>query len=124
MEFKLLRCPICGKMVAVIKDTPVPTICCGRPMEVVNANTGDGAYEKHVPVVEVKGNEVFVKVGSVDHPMLPEHYIEYVVLRTNKGNQRKALKPGELPHVKFQIEEGEEVLEVLEYCNLHGLYKA
>ena len=124
MEFKLLRCPICGKMVAVIKDTPVPTICCGRPMEVVNANTGDGAYEKHVPVVEVKGNEVFVKVGSVDHPMLPEHYIEYVVLRNNKGNQRKALKPGELQHVKFQIEEGEEVLEVLEYCNLHGLYKA
>ncbi|MBO4682434.1 MAG: desulfoferrodoxin, partial [Bacilli bacterium] len=49
MEFKLLKCEICGKMVAVLKDTPVPTICCGQPMKVLNANTGDGAYEKHVP---------------------------------------------------------------------------
>ena len=124
MEFKLLRCEVCGKMVAVLKDTPVPTMCCGKPMTVLNANTGDGAYEKHVPVVEVSGRQVLVKVGSVDHPMLPEHYIQFIVLRTNKGNQRKALNPGELPHAKFQLEEGEEVLEVLEYCNLHGLYKA
>ena len=124
MEFKLLRCEICGKMVAVIKDTPVPTICCGQPMKVLHANTGDGAYEKHVPVVEVNGRQVNVRVGSIDHPMLPEHYIEFIVLRTNKGNQRKALEPGQLPHATFELGEGEEVLEVLEYCNLHGLYKA
>ena len=121
---KFFRCSICGKIIAMVEERGVPTICCGKPMEVLNANTGDGAYEKHVPVVEVKGNEVYVKVGSIDHPMLPEHYIEFIVLRTNKGNQRKALKPGELPHAKFQLEEGEEVIEVLEYCNLHGLYKA
>ena len=124
MEFKLLRCEVCGKMVAVLKDTPVPTICCGKPMTVLNANTGDGAYEKHVPVVERKDNQVLVKVGSIDHPMLPEHYIEFIVLRTNKGNQRKALQPGQLPHATFEIADDEEVLEVLEYCNLHGLYKA
>lgn len=124
MEFKLLRCKVCGKIIAVVKDTPVPTMCCGQPMEVMNANTGDGAFEKHVPVMEVNGREVLVKVGSVPHPMLPEHFIEFIVLRTNKGNQRKALKPGEAPEARFQLLEGEEVLEVLEYCNLHGLYKA
>lgn len=124
MEFKLLKCPVCGKIVAVINDSAAPTVCCGKPMVELKANTGDGAYEKHVPVVEVKGNKVEVRVGSIDHPMIPEHYIEFVVLRTNKGNQRKALKPGDLPHVSFVIEEGEEVLEVLSYCNLHGLYKA
>lgn len=124
MEFKLLKCEVCGKMVAVIKDTPVPTMCCGKPMTVLNANTGDGAHEKHVPVVTREGNLVKVNVGSVDHPMLPEHYIEFIVLRTNKGNQRKALKPGEKPYAEFVLGEGEEVVEVLEHCNLHGLYKA
>ncbi len=121
---KFLRCPICGKIVAVVNETPVPTICCGKPMEELVAGSSDGAVEKHVPVFEVKDGVVHVKVGSVDHPMLDNHYIQWIVVRTNKGNQRKELKPGEKPEACFALLPGEEVVEVLEYCNLHGLFKA
>jgi len=121
---KFLRCPICGKIIAVVNDTPVPTMCCGRPMEELVPGVSDGAVEKHVPVFEVKDGIVCVKVGSVEHPMLDNHYIQWIAIRTNKGNQRKVLKPGEKPEACFALLPGEEVLEVFEYCNLHGLFKA
>ena len=67
---------------------------------------------------------VHVKVGSVEHPMLPEHYIEWVSLQTKQGNQRKELHPGEKPEVCFALCEGDEVEAVYAYCNLHSLWKA
>ena len=92
-------------------------------MEEIPVNTTDGAYEKHVPVYKVEGNIVSVNVGEVDHPMLEVHYIQWIALETNKGNQRKVLKPGDKPAAQFALLPGEEVVAVYEYCNLHGLYK-
>ena len=86
--------------------------------------TTDAAVEKHVPVVNVEGNKVTVSVGSVAHPMLPEHYIEWIALKTKFGNQRKVLAPGEEPKACFAICEGDEVEAVYAYCNLHSLWKA
>lgn len=119
---KFLKCKICGKIVAIVNDRQVPTICCGQPMEEMVPNTSDGAVEKHVPVFEVEGNIVRVKVGSVDHPMLDNHYIEWIAIQTNLGNQRKVLKPGEKPEAEFALLPGEKVITVLEHCNLHGLF--
>ena len=99
-------------------------MCCGKPMEELVANTQDGAHEKHIPVFEVKDRIVTVKVGEVEHPMMDAHYIQWIALETNLGNQRKVLKPGQAPEAKFALLDGEEVLGVYEYCNLHGLYKA
>ena len=93
-------------------------------MEEIPVNTQDGAHEKHLPVYVVEGNIVKVKVGEVDHPMLDAHYIQWIALETNKGNQRKVLKPGEAPAAEFALLPGEEVVAVYEFCNLHGLYKA
>ena len=93
-------------------------------MEEMIPNTQDGAHEKHVPVYEVKDNLVHVKVGEVAHPMMEAHFIKWIVLVTDKGNQRKVLQPGEAPEATFALLPGEKVLAVLEYCNLHGLYKA
>lgn len=119
---KFYRCPICGKIIAIVNDRQVPTICCGRPMEELVPNTQDGAHEKHVPIYKVEGNVVHVEVGEVEHPMLDAHYIEWIALKTNFGNQRKVLKPGEKPVADFALLPGEKVEAVLEYCNLHGLY--
>lgn len=119
---KFLKCKICGKIVAVVNERQVPTICCGQPMEEMVPNTSDGAVEKHVPVFEVEGNIVRVTVGSVEHPMLDNHYIEWIAIQTNLGNQRKVLKPGEKPVAEFALLPGEKVLAVLEHCNLHGLF--
>jgi len=124
MELKFYRCPICGQIVAIVKETGSPLICCGQEMQEIKAGVSDGAAEKHVPVYEVKDNIVTVKVGSVDHPMLPEHYIEWIAIQTKNGNQRKALKPGEAPKASFAILEGDEVVAVYAYCNLHSLWKA
>ena len=121
---KFLRCEVCGKMVAVVEERGCPTKCCGQAMVEVVPNTQDGAHEKHIPVYEVKDGVVHVKVGEVDHPMLEAHYIEWVMLQTKAGNQRKLLKPGEAPEARFLVAPEDEVLAVYEYCNLHGLYKA
>lgn len=119
---KFYRCKHCGKIIAIVNERNVPTICCGEAMEELVPNTADGALEKHVPVYEVKGNVVHVKVGEVAHPMLDAHYIEWVAIQTDRGNQRKVLKPGQAPEVEFALLEGEKVLKVFEFCNLHGLY--
>ena len=87
-------------------------------------NTTDAAGEKHVPVVSVNGDEVSVKVGSVEHPMLEAHYIQWIVIETENGYQVKNLKPGEKPEAVFKLATGEKVLAAYEFCNLHGLWKA
>ena len=124
MEMKFYRCETCGQIIAIVKKTPVPVMCCGKPMKEIIPGTTDAAVEKHVPVYEVEGNKVIVTVGSVEHPMIEEHYIEWVSIQTKFGNQRKALKPGSEPKVCFAVCEGDEVEAVYAYCNLHGLWKA
>jgi superoxide reductase len=124
MEMKFYRCPRCGNIVAMVKSSGAPIVCCGAPMEEIIPGTTDASLEKHVPVYEVKDGKVFVTVGAAAHPMIPEHYIEWVSLQTKSGNQRKALQPGEEPKVCFSICDGDEVEAVYAYCNLHGLWKA
>lgn len=119
---KFFKCRHCGKIIAIVNERNVPTICCGEPMSEMVPNTSDGAVEKHVPVYEVKDNVVTVTVGEVKHPMMENHYIEWIAIETNFGNQRKILKPGEEPVAKFALLEGEKVIRVVEHCNLHGLY--
>ena len=87
-------------------------------------NPVEASKEKHIPVYTVNGNEVTVRIGSVDHPMQDVHYIEWVVLQTKFGNQRRALNPNDAPEVKFSLLPNDEVVAVYAYCNLHGLWKA
>ena len=88
--------------------------------EEIAPNTTDGAYEKHVPVIEQQGDHVTVTVGSVLHPMLEAHYIEWIILETATGYQKHDLKPGEQPIASFAVTEP--VIAAYEYCNLHGLW--
>ena len=120
---KFYICKGCGKIIGMIRQSKCPTKCCGEAMEEMIPNTTDGALEKHVPVVDVNGRDVTVTVGSAEHPMLEEHFIMWVALETKQGAQRKELKPGQAPRVSFALAEGDEVVAVYEYCNLHGLWK-
>ena len=123
MDQKFFQCEVCGKMVAVVKDTRVPLMCCGRKMNELIPGTVEASAEKHIPVWSVEGCTVTVTVGSVIHPMVEEHYIEWISLQTKQGNQRKALAPGEAPTACFALCEGDEVVAAYAYCNLHGLWK-
>ena len=93
-------------------------------MEELIPGTVDAAVEKHVPQYSVEENLVRVAVGSVEHPMIPEHFIQWVSLQTKQGTQLKKLSPGEKPEVVFALAEGDSVEAVYAYCNLHGLWEA
>ena len=121
---KFFVCKHCGNMIGLLHDAGVPMMCCGEKMVELVPNTTDAAQEKHVPVATVEGNKVVVNVGSVDHPMVAEHWIQWVYLETDKGGHRKVLNPGEKPNVVFALTEDEKPVAVYEYCNLHGLWVA
>ena len=98
---EIYRCQICGNVVEVVNPGAVLS-CCGEPMKLMKENTSDGAKEKHVPVIEPIEGGYRVTVGSVEHPMLPEHYIQWIELLTNAEAKDVTAR---------------------EYCNLHGLWK-
>ncbi len=121
MEFYI--CNHCGNIITYAENKGVPVFCCGEPMSKLEPKTADTAVEKHVPVIKVEGNTVTVTVGSTEHPMAEAHYIQWIVLETKQGTQRKELKPDQKPEVVFALAEGDEVVAAYEYCNLHGLWK-
>ena len=118
------KCRHCPNMVAHLVKAACTVRCCGEEMEELIPNTTDAAGEKHVPVIAREGQNVTVTVGSVAHPMLEAHYIQWIALETKQGMQRKTLEPGAEPKAAFALAEGDEPVAAYEYCNLHGLWKA
>jgi superoxide reductase len=118
---QIYKCNICGNIVEVVHAGAGELVCCGQPMVLQVENTVDAAKEKHIPVKEIIGDKVVVKIGTVEHPMTAEHYIEWVEVVTKARVYRKTFTPGEKPFAEFDIQE--EVIEVRAYCNLHGLWK-
>lgn len=123
MALEFYRCAHCGNVAVKLFDKGVPLVCCGEPMQKLEAGVTDAAQEKHVPAVEV-GETIHVQVGSVAHPMLEEHFITMIVLETKKGFSVAHLNPGDAPEADFVVAPGDEAVAVYEYCNLHGLWKA
>lgn len=123
-EQKFFICKHCGNLIGMINNAGVKMMCCGEPMEELTPNTTDASQEKHVPVIEVKGDTVAVKIGSAPHPMLEEHHITWIYLQTEQGGQRKELTVGGDPSATFALTDGDKPVAAFEYCNLHGLWKA
>ena len=98
--------------------------CGGKPMNFLTANTTDAAQEKHVPQVTVDGKKVFVKVGSVEHPMTEAHLIQWIYLQTKKGGQYVHLTANDAPEAEFIVADGDEPVAAYEFCNFHGLWMA
>ncbi len=122
-KIKFYRCKVCGKILVIVNDTMVPTVCCGEIMEEMVPSSTDGAVEKHVPVIEQNRNKVTVKVGAVPHPMTKDHWIMWIVLMTDKGIQKKFLCPGDIPEAQFMLTDGESIIGAYAFCNLHMLWK-
>ena len=120
-EVNFYRCERCGNIVALLRSGGGTLACCGQAMTKLEANTSDGAKEKHVPVVTRQNGKLRVQVGSVLHPMLPEHHIEWIALVSGERLEFHYLKPGEQPIAEFDDAKSGTVYE---YCNLHGLWKA
>lgn len=93
MEVKFYKCMHCGNIAIKVFDSGVPLVCCGEPMVELVADTQDASLEKHVPAVTVEGNRVHVNVGSVDHPMEEQHYIQFICLVKQDSYDIHPLKP-------------------------------
>ncbi|KAF5057187.1 Desulfoferrodoxin [bioreactor metagenome] len=119
---EIYKCNVCGNVVEVLLAGGGALVCCGEEMKLLKENTVDAALEKHVPVIEAAEGGVWVKVGSVAHPMLPEHWISTIEVLTKNGQVlRQDLNPGDAPQAFFQVAI-DEVELAREYCNLHGLW--
>jgi len=119
-RYEIYKCEICGNLVEVLHGGKGQLVCCGQPMKLLNAQTEEQGYEKHLPVVERKNGMIKVKVGSIPHPMEEKHFIEMIeVIASDDKVFRKFLKPGEEPVAEFNISD---VKLAREYCTIHGLW--
>jgi len=119
---QVYKCDVCGNMTQVIHESVGQLVCCNQPMTLQEENTKDAATEKHVPVITKIDGGFEVSVGSVEHPMLDEHWIEWIELIADGKSYRQYLNPGDKPVARFYVEATE--VSAREFCNLHGLWKA
>jgi superoxide reductase len=120
-RLQIYKCEVCGNVIEVLHEGAGELVCCGQPMKLMKENSVDAAQEKHVPVIEKTEEGIKVKVGSIPHPMVEEHYIEWIELIADGQAYRRFLKPGDTPEAVFKIEA--QNITAREYCNLHGLWK-
>ena len=119
-ELKLERCKKCNALVEVLEDCNCEgcgIICCEEKMEEVKANSVDAAFEKHVPTYEKVGDVMNIKVN---HVMEEDHYIEWILVLTEKEEKKLILKPNDTPEMTVPYEKG---ALIYAYCNKHGLWK-
>ena len=119
---KFYICKKCGNVIEKIHDSGVNPVCCGEKMSEIIPGVVEASHEKHIPVVEVDGSRICISVGSVEHPMVEEHSILWIYLKTDRGAYRKHLNPGDKPVACFNLYD-EKPIAAYAYCNLHGLWK-
>ena len=122
-KYEVYRCEICGNIIEVIHEGSNTLMCCGQLMKQVVLEANQERQEKHLPVVEKKDRKLTVKIGAVLHPMLAEHYIEWIEVINGDESVRSFLNPGDEPIAEFEMESGGEII-VRTYCNLHGLWQS
>lgn len=121
---QIYKCLVCGQTIEVLAGGAGQLVCCGQPMKHMEANTEDASQEKHVPAAVREDGLLRVKVGSAPHPMMQEHYIEWIEVFCDKGCFRKRLHPGDVPEAVFPVPCAATGLTVRIWCNLHGLWQA
>ena len=121
---EIYNCSVCGNVITVLEVGGGELVCCEKPMMLQEAKTEEQeGKEKHVPVVEIEGNKVTVKVGSVPHPMEDGHFIELIqLIKDGKVVAQKQLSPGKDPEAVFCLDDTDGII-AREYCNVHGLWK-
>jgi len=121
-RLEVYKCSLCGNIVEVLTGGVGTLVCCGQPMELLDEKTADATTEKHVPVIEKIAGGYKVTVGSTLHPMVDEHYIEWIELLADGTAYRRFLQPGDAPEAVFLTDAAE--VGAREHCNKHGLWKA
>ena len=120
-KVKFYKCNECERVKCVVQGKDGEELeCCGKKMEELIPNTVEAATEKHIPVYEIDGKVIKVKVGDVLHPMTKEHHIKWIACVGEKNVDFRKLELSEKPKAEFQKENE---FEIYAYCNQHGLWK-
>lgn len=119
------KCPVCGapKTSFEEKEDAIKT-----PKDVGNLSELE---KKHIPVITVVKKcglipegcrDVHVKMGEIQHPMLPEHYIMHIDFYIdNEFISRIILTAEKLnPAGALHLKANSGKLSIIELCNLHG----
>ena len=64
MEMKFYRCKVCGQIVAIVKQTKVPLMCCGKMMEEIVPGEVDASIEKHVLLSLIYFSKSFINLKA------------------------------------------------------------
>ena len=122
-RFEIYKCNVCGNVIEVLDGGQGEIVCCGEPMKLVVPQTEEIMQEKHKPVISSQNNNIVIKVGSVEHPMLSEHHIDFIeaVSLDGKYLYRKYLAADEKPEMEFFCKTDK--MKSRELCNLHGLFE-
>jgi len=118
---QVYKCNICGNIVELLHVGGGQLVCCGQPMELLKEKNEEEGQEKHRPVINIKNEEIEVRIGEILHPMEENHFIEWVEIFLKDRVYRRFLKPGEEPIVSFFIKDKPERVRI--YCNIHGLWR-
>ena len=118
---EIYKCEVCGNIVEVLHDGVGTLVCCGQPMNLMKEKTEEEGNEKHIPVILENEEGVNIKVGSAEHPMTPEHHIEWIEISTENGESKKFLTPDDKPEANFPVKNKN--IKAREYCNIHGLWR-
>jgi superoxide reductase len=122
---QVYRCNVCGNIVTLLCTGPGNLVCCDVPMELMEAKKGDLGPEKHIPIIERSDNGVKVKVGEVPHPMVEDHYIQWVELSADNQVYIQFLGPDDQPEAEFPVNlDQEKDPKSRSYCNIHGFWKS
>jgi superoxide reductase len=136
---KLFVCQICGH----IEFGAAPDHCpvCHAPKDkfkedaaAVNPAEKEGK-EKHVPVILVTKEcglvpdvcrDIHIKVGATPHPMVEDHFIQWIDVYVNKKYAARyyltpALQAAVSVHLKS---DAQGTIQAVEFCNKHGRWMA
>ncbi len=124
-RLELYKCNVCGNLIEVILPGIGELVCCGEPMEYLDAKSQDSEFgEKHVPVFAATDNDGYeVRVGSTLHPMTDEHYIQFIETISDKKNHTELqyYTPQDIPIMVLKDKFGLEKARA--FCNIHGLWE-
>ena len=124
-KLELYKCEICGNIVEIVLAGEGELVCCGQPMNLLEEQSmqDEMLQEKHVPVIKMEEDNIEIRVGSIQHPMTEEHYIQFIEAysKDKRYVKRKYLFPNEEPVLKLKCNCKDTIAR--ELCNIHGLWR-
>lgn len=118
---KFYRCTNCNEIVIFRNEGKVVNCCEEAMIELLpNQNEEDSVANK--PIIRRIGNLVTVLVGTEPHSMVDVHYIDFILLETNKGIYYKKLSLDDFAIADFLVHNKEEVVRAYAYCSNHFLW--